>query len=142
MPAYSNDLPPATTPYETLVRTVTREMEARDLTQTEICRALSLSPVYFSIWLRQKDGMPANTRGLYSSALELWIADAALTIDDPALTNTKASQVPPSRPAGAAASPIARLERGLRGAAAGGAHWPTHRRRGDCRHRCRSLRVV
>ena len=101
--SFADGLPPAKMSYDKLVRTVNRKMEARELTQSEVCRALSLSPVYLSIWLRQKDGMPASTRGLYSAALELWVADAALTIDDPALTNTKASQVPPSRPAGSAA---------------------------------------
>ena len=75
-------------------------MKQRGVTQTAVCIQLSLSPVYLSMWLstpggpvtpdqlaasaaagshkaapraEQKDGIPKQTRDLYSAAVELWL---------------------------------------------------------------------
>ena len=102
---YPDGLPAASTPYDVLVRRVSATMDERQINQTEVCRALSLSPVYLSLWLRQREGISMLQRGLYSAALEPWVGDASFTLDDPQLTNTKASQVPPPRAAGTAPPP-------------------------------------
>ena len=72
-------------------------MKARGWTQTAVCIQLSLSPVYLSMWLKSKDGMPKQTRELYTSAIELWLDDVAFAIRSPQVTNTNPTQVP--RPA-------------------------------------------
>ena len=40
-------------------------MKERGATQTSVCVRLSLSPVYFSMWLRHKD-IPKSTAALYT----------------------------------------------------------------------------
>ena len=48
-------------------------MKARGATQTAVCIRLSLSPVYFSMWLRHKD-IPKSTAALYTVHLTLTLA--------------------------------------------------------------------
>ena len=48
-------------------------MKARGATQTAVCIRLSLSPVYFSMWLRHKD-IPKSTSALYTVHIALILA--------------------------------------------------------------------
>lgn len=74
-------------------------MKARGATQTAVCIRLSLSPVYFSMWLRHKD-IPKSTAGLYTAALEQWLDDPTVFIRHARTTKTNPAQVPrPSKTA-------------------------------------------
>jgi hypothetical protein len=74
-------------------------MKARGATQTAVCIRLSLSPVYFSMWLRHKD-IPKSTAALYTAALEQWLDDPAVFIRHARITKTNPAQVPrPSKSA-------------------------------------------
>ena len=88
-----HELPEPTVAYEDLTVQCAEALRVRGMSQTAVCAALALSPVYFSIWLKGKD-MPKMTKQLYSSACELWLADPTFTVLDPALTRTNPSQVP------------------------------------------------
>ena len=95
-------------------------MKERGATQTSVCVRLSLSPVYFSMWLRHKD-IPKSTAALYTvhghpqpgpqpdpqpdprpspnrdprqAALEQWLDDPAVFIRHARITNTNPAQVP------------------------------------------------
>ena len=74
-------------------------MKARGATQTAVCIRLSLSPVYFSMWLRHKD-IPKATASLYTAALEQWLDDPSVFIRHAKITKTNPAQVPrPSKTA-------------------------------------------
>ncbi len=90
------ELPTPTRTAEELASSVLDALHARSLSQTALCCQLSLSPVYFSIWLKSKP-MPDLTKQLYSSAVELWLEDAEFHILDPSLTRTNPSQVPKTK---------------------------------------------
>lgn len=90
------ELPNPTLPAEELASRMLEALSERGLSQTAVCGLLALSPVYFSIWLKGK-AMPETTKRLYSSACELWLADATFSVLDPALTRTNPSQVPRSK---------------------------------------------
>jgi hypothetical protein len=47
-------LPPSTIPTKELIALVQRAMTERNVTQNRLCGKLCLSPVYFSMWLREK----------------------------------------------------------------------------------------
>lgn len=104
-----NELPEPTVAYDELMVQMAEALRSRSMSQSAVCSVLALSPVYFSIWLKNKP-MPEATKKCYSAAAELWLADSTFAILDPVLTNTNPSQVPaparekPARPAAAAAT--------------------------------------
>ena len=103
-----SDLPEPTMSVEDLAPKVLEAVQTRGVSQTAVCGTLSLSPVYFSIWLKGK-AMPETTKKLYTSALELWLDDESFVIHDPALTRTNPSQVP--KPKGQRPPPAEKAER-------------------------------
>ena len=64
----------------------------RGTNQTQLCAALSLAPANFSLWKNDKH---FRVKELYSAALERWLENPQLEIDDPGLTGTVPHQVPP-----------------------------------------------
>ena len=90
------ELPLPTRAAEELASSVLEMLRTRGLSQTALCCQLSLSPVYFSIWLKGRP-MPELTKQLYSAAIELWLDDEQFHILDPSITRTNPSQVPRSK---------------------------------------------
>lgn len=76
---------------EELLPQVHQAMQERNFNQTAVCVRLSISPVYFSLWLRRRQ-MPPLKQNVYTYVLEQWVKDAAFHIDDPAITGTKQNQ--------------------------------------------------
>ena len=79
-----------------LIPQVLSAMRDRGFSQTAVCARLSISPVYLSLWLRNKQ-MPESKRNIYTSALNQWFEDATFSITDPASTGTKRHQALQSR---------------------------------------------
>ena len=87
------ELPAPSLPFEEVRTRAVDAMRARSFTQSGLCRRLCLSPVYFSMWLREK-ALPAAVKAAYHAAVETWVADETFTVYVPSLTKTTASQVP------------------------------------------------
>jgi len=87
------ELPEPTRSQTEIIRLVLEAMEERGVNQTFICGRLALSPVYFSMWLKEKQ-MPARKKSLYASACEMWVGDEAFSIRNASLTDTNPAQVP------------------------------------------------
>ena len=83
---------PAKLPHAELSARVLAAIRDRGTNQTQLCAALSLAPANFSLWKNDKH---FRVKELYSAALERWLENPQLEIDDPGLTGTVPHQVPP-----------------------------------------------
>ena len=83
---------PAKLPHAELSARVLAAIRDRGTNQTQLCAALSLAPANFSLWKNDKH---FRVKELYSAALERWLENPQLELDDPGLTGTVPHQVPP-----------------------------------------------
>ena len=73
---------PAKLPHAELSSRVLAAIRDRGTNQTQLCAALSLAPANFSLWKNDKH---FRVKELYSAALERWLENPQLELDDPGL---------------------------------------------------------
>ncbi len=70
-----------------LIPQVLDAMKDRGFNQAAVCSRLSISPVYFSLWLRNKQ-MPKSKHEEYTYALDQWLKDTTFSIVDGTLVGS------------------------------------------------------